>query len=198
MPCAGADPAPAIAAHCDPVFLRPHAMGVRELGEQSTRIQVRANDRVLVARGTLRESFPLVVHALRQYAIGTTAGCFYACSVAMAIPSHAIRWYGAFVLQLVKCMIRHQHCTSWGEAVHRDAGHTSHTVDGRGRRSLGIWESAMLPAFGSSAAGSTWDVAPGIGREAAGASWPGAVWVPGIEPGIESTIEVGIAPWIDS
>ena len=91
MPCAGADPARAIAANRDRVFLWLHAMGVRELGEQSMRIQVRTNYRILVAGGTLHEAFALVVHALRKYAVGTTAGRTYACSLAMAIPSHAIR-----------------------------------------------------------------------------------------------------------
>ncbi|WP_179196430.1 hypothetical protein [Caballeronia sordidicola] len=158
---------------------------MRQLSKQATWIQVRANDRVFVAGGTLRGLFALVAHTLRQHAIGTSTGCPYAWSLAMAIPSQAIRWYGAFVLQLVKCMIRHQHCTSWGEAVHRDAGHTSHTVEGRGRRSLGIWESAMLPVFGNSSAGFAGDVAPGIGREAAEASRSGAAWESGITPGVE-------------
>ena len=91
MSCASANPARAIATLRDPVFLRPHAVAVRELSKKTTRIQVRANDRILVAGGTLHDPFALVAHTLGQHAIGASASFPYACSLAMAIPSHAIR-----------------------------------------------------------------------------------------------------------
>ncbi|AME27371.2 hypothetical protein [Burkholderia sp. PAMC 26561] len=85
MPGTSADSTCAIATHRDPYFSgrTPWSATAQQA---SMGIQVRANVRVLIAaeRGDM---FALVAHTLRQNAIGTSTGCPYAWSLAMAIPS---------------------------------------------------------------------------------------------------------------
>jgi len=107
---------------------------MRQFGKQPPRVKLLSDPGKfgLFAGGRFCVTLARIAHALRHGGVSEPPGRLRVycrryspaiCS-AIAIPSHAMRWYGAFELQLVKCMIRHQHCASRGEPVHREPGQT--------------------------------------------------------------------------
>ena len=105
-------------------------MRMRQFGEQTPRVELLTDlgKFGLSAGGRSCTTLATIAHTLRYRGVSEATGrlCAYSPAIcsAIAIPSHAMRWYGAFELQLVKCMIRHQHCASRGEPVHREPGQT--------------------------------------------------------------------------